>query len=125
MYGPADSPKKFYIYLKKILKELGWIEIIECIHVMKNKEGEINGLIYIHVDDMFIACHPDVENKIESDIMNKIEIEEFMNLKDEEIHEYAGICIQYNKNKNQLYISQENYRKNIEYIYENSNKNFN
>lgn len=54
MYGLSDAGRQFYLKLKKLLKENGYISTLgdECFFRRYDKNSNLEGFLVIHVDDL-------------------------------------------------------------------------
>jgi len=62
-YGLADAPLLWFREASRRLTRLGWNaqELDKCTFAFYNSQGELDGLLILHVDDMLItSCSLDV-----------------------------------------------------------------
>ena len=54
LYGFTDAGRQFWLKVRKILKDAGFISLVgdECYYLKYDEEGKLEGQLIIHVDNM-------------------------------------------------------------------------
>lgn len=63
IFGLSESPRLWYLRFKETLEELSFFEskLVPCLFMKHNAQGDLIGLIALHVDDALLAGSSEVE----------------------------------------------------------------
>ncbi len=111
VYGRTDSPRLFTDSFKQAASAEGWVEADESILVRRNDGGEVNGLLFMHVDDLFCAAEqPEAELK---QLQTEFKMGPIEELTKDVVKPYIGIDIEWDGTGGVCRLGQEKYANEI------------
>jgi hypothetical protein len=107
VYGLAEAPIAWYRYLKAALERIGWWAhpLDECMMMLYDPSGKLQGIIGIHVDDLLICGKGHVFDKAMKTLESRL------NFGTRKYHDftYCGLQMQQDKKTKQIRLHQNTY----------------
>ncbi len=109
MYGLKDAPRLYTDHSKKEAGKEGWKQIEESVFV-KEKEGEIEGIKAMHVDDLLAFAEKPLE--LLDAVAARVEMAPAEEMQDGEEMGYLGLSMK--QEKKQIEVNQDKYLEGID-----------
>lgn len=108
--GRTDSPRLFTTTFKEAAKDFGWEEEAECILIRRDNSKAVEGILFMHMDDLLcLSLKPEERLK---ELGMKFEIDDIEALNGSSTS-YTGLDFFWDSKEKKCSISQEKYIKEI------------
>ena len=110
IYGLVDSPRNWYLKLHQELTALNMEQsnLDQALYYIKDKKGQLKGILLVHVDDMIYAGLPEFDKTIMEPIMSKYTISA------EEVSSFCFTGWNLTQNQDGIVMDQKDYMKNLD-----------
>ena len=110
LYGLSDAGRQFWLTISKLFKENNYSKLMgdECFYMKRDSQGNLQGVVIIHVDDFIFNGQPEFMENFENMIKSKLNVSKI------ERGKFRFCGVDYEQLDNGIVASMEDYSESIE-----------